>query len=523
VSRLPRRTGLSWVALAVALGLTTACGSTVQYRGTAAVGDGAALGALDGSQVPSTTGQQGTSGTGSSTASGATGTSTGPVAAPSGGGAAPSGASGSTGTTGAGPLTPGGPESGRGFTRTTIRIGVGTASDYNSVAGTFGLKGLGYEGDPNVWFDAVTNELNKNGGLLGRKVELVKHDFSTAQQLNDPAGANQGACTTWTQDKPVFAVLLAGFVVEDTLLSCLQSAGTLLISVGGGLDYPLHYSDSYARFPLFFNLDQMEGDRFDRIAIGRLVARTFFSPWDTRAGRPGTSATPVKVGIVGFSDHEGQTQLASQQRQLARYGLKSKDVIQCSRVLTEKISCEQSAVLRFVSSGVTHVFGADSTFMSNANSQSYYPRYFVPVEPALFAANVPAKQLVGAMSESYIPLLDTPSNKYPGDPTPAATHCRKLMKAAGQSSSDPLTLWLQMSVCDEFFFFRAAVLKAGQLGPGAMRAGMEALGSSVPSALTWTATFSPKVHASAVAVRDLVFDEGISNFVYISATNHGDS
>jgi hypothetical protein len=501
-------------ALALALALLTGCGSTAQLQSTSSTlapgGDG--LGA------PVT---------------GEPGSSTGALPGGTTGGAVPSGTTGSViaGPTApvasepaatAGPVVTQAAATGRGFTKTTVSIGVGTASDYNGFVGSFGLKGISYDGDPNVWFDAVVNDINKRGGLLGRKIVLVKHDYDTAETVNNTAQANQKACVTWTQDHPVAAVLLGGFIVEDTLLTCLAKASTPLVFPGAGSDYPLHYAKTYARFPLFFNLAQMVGERFDRLAISRLVARHFFDPWDTNLGKPGTAANPAKIGLIGFDDPDGAIQQVSQKRELAKHGLAPTAIVLCPRALSDKISCEQSAVLRFASKGVTHVFGADTIFMTNANTQNYHPRYFIQAVTAAFAANVGPKQLTGAMGENYIPFNDVDTQDYPGDPTPATTACKRLMKAAGQATTDPTTLSLQMSVCDEFYFLKAAVGKSGSLGAAGVRAGLEALGATQPSALTWKTFLGPNDHTSAFGLRDLEYRADLKRFVYVGSKTYTD-
>ena len=511
-----------WAAVAIAV-LVSACGSTVQVKGTAVAG-----GSGDGLSAPlDSGGSQSGSTLAASPSGGSSGAAVGGTSGTGGAVSGPSLSAGSTGGSAAGGGATGatrlgnGPESGRGFTKTTISLGVATANDYNTFVGSTGLKGVSYEGDTRVWFQAVVNEINSHGGLLGRKVVLVPHDFSTAQELSDTAAANQAACVTWTQDHPVFAVLFAGFIVDDTLLKCLDKAQTPLVFPGAGLDYPLHYQQTYNKYPLFFNLAQMVGDDFDRVSIARLTARGFFSPWDTRNGRPGTTAAnPTRIGIVGFDDPDGAVQIASEKKQLAANHLPAPTVVECPRSLQNKISCEQSAVLKFAAGGVTHVFGADTTFMKNASSQGYRPRYWIAVQAALFAANVSADQMTGAMSENYVPFTDVDAAEYPGDPTPATTFCKKLMKAAGQGTTDPNTLDLQMSVCDEFFYVQAAVAKAGSLGPGALRAGLEALGSSVQSALTWTSFLGPNRHASATALRDIAYLADKGKFVYVSTKNY---
>lgn len=525
---MSRRPGWEAAAvLLVAASLLAGCGSTVQPTGGLPVaqgGDGLVVtdpGGSDGLGVPGTA-ADGVPG-GPSTASGGdpavAGGATGGTVQASGGAAPTSGTASGAGTAGS-PPRGAGPASGKGFTDKTVLIGVGTADDYNAFASSFGIKGVGYSGDPDAWFKAVVDDVNRRGGLAGRKIVLVKHDYNTAQLLNDPAAAHQAACATWVEDTPVFAVLLAGLLVDDNLLGCLGKAGTPLVQVGAGLDYPLHYQQSYEKFPLYFNLAQMVGDTYDRISIGRLVARKFFSPWDTRAGRPAAASTPTKVGLIGFEDPEGQTQLASWKRELAAKGLKSVSTIECPRPLSRKIQCQQSAVLRFASDGVTHVFGADSVFMNNASTQNYRPRYFVAVAARAFAANVSASQLNGAMGQGYIPYSDVDTADYPGDPTPATAYCKKLMSAAGQASTDPTTLSLQMSTCDEFFFVKAAIDAVGSLGATSLRTGLESLGSRQQSALTWKSFLGPKNHTSAAALRDLEYRSDTGRFVYVSTTNH---
>jgi len=418
------------------------------------------------------------------------------------------------------PATSGASGIGRGFTRTTVQIGMATSDDSNAYVGALGLKGVSTTGDPKAQFKAVVDDINRHGGLLGRKIVLVAHDFNTAQTLNDPATANQAACSDWTQDHPVFAVLGAP-VVEDTLLRCLARTQTPLIQAGG-LDFPLHYADTYAKYPLFFNIAQMVGDRYDSIAISRLVARHFFTPWDTVNGAPGNATSPVRMGLLGYDDHDGALQLASQAKQLKSHGINvaPADIIRCPRAISGTISCQQSAVLKLSSDHVTHVTGAGVIFIENAESQHYRPRYFFAYEPRVIAENVPAAQLVGSMGESYVPIMDVESTEYPGDPTPATGYCKKVLKAAGQLAGDPTTLWTELVNCDELYFLKAAVEASGGLGSALIKTGFERLGTRTQSALTWGTFLGPSDHTSATLLRDLAFRTDIKRFAYTSATDY---
>jgi len=510
------------LGMAAAASLLAACGTTVPLQdqqksqagglaggtslGTSSTGDGPGAGStgstpLNGSSTGAGAGTTGTAQGGSTT------------------GLGPSG-SGLPGTSGV--AVPQAGEAGRGFTKTQILIGVATSDDYNAFAGTLGIKGVTVSGDPKKQMQAVADDINKDGGILGRKVVLVPHDYNSAQTLNDAASANQAACTDWTQDHHVFAVALAGGIVENTLLACLDKANTPLIDPGGGLDYPLHYAPTYRKFPLFFNLAQMVGDRYDRIAIGRLAARGFFKPWDTLNGKPGTS--PVKVGLLSFDDSDGALQLADEKKNLAAHGItvSDTDVIRCPRALSASVSCQQNSVLKLRSDGVTHIFGAGLIFVENAESQGYRPRYFFAVEPRVIAENAPPAQMNGAMGEGYIPDMDVETTEYPGDPTIATKHCNAIMKAAGQGTTDGTTLWNEQMDCDQLYFIRSALLTAGSLSTAALRGGLERLGSTEPSALTWGTFLSATEHTSATVLRDIEFRTDIKRFAYVSKTNYGD-
>ena len=490
--------------------LAAGCGSTVSGPTAGADGSVAGLSATStggSAQGPAGSGSSSATGTatlqaGGGTATTGSGTSLG--AAPGGGSSAP-GASTRVGQTG------------RGFTATTIDIGVPTNSDYSSYVNTLGIKGLDV-GDTTAQATAVVDDINRHGGLLGRKIRLVKHDYNTAQELNDPATADQAACADWTQDHHVFAVLSpGGAIYPGDLIECLKQADTPLI-MSGGIDAEWLYRPVYRQYPNFFDVGSMLRDRFDQVAIDRLVARKFFSSWDTLNGGPGTAA--VKVGLLATDDAWGQMLVNSLTAQLAHHGLSFKDVIRCPAALSAGVACQQNSVLKMSSDGITHVFGAGLGFIETAESQHYHPRYFIHAEPATFAANAPADEMNGSMAESFVPAMDVAESQNPGDPSPATTYCKKVMLAAGQQPTYGATLWAMESICDAFYFVRDALAASSVLSTDGLRAGFEALGSTVPSALTWTSLFGPGEHANTRGVRDLGFDNGCSCYVYASKTTY---
>jgi hypothetical protein len=498
------------------LGLAlTACGSTVQTAGRETLSGGnPGLAPADSAAAPEAAG----SGL-------VTGTEVAPGGSNSSSGVGPASAGGSSagragGTTPSGPAAQGSSpalaaaSSGRGFTAKTVKIGVATAEDASAFASSFGLKGLG-TGDTRGQIEAVVADINRHGGLAGRRVVPVVHNFNTAELLNNPASAMQAACAAWTEDDHVYAVVNPP-LVEPNLLECLKKARTPLIY--SSMDFPRTYSPVYAQYPDFFNLDAMPGELYDAVAIKRLVARNFFEKWDTLNGRPG--ATPTSIGMI-VTDNPGGTLLTqSMTRELAKYGLKFSVVVRCPNNINEGVSCRQAAGLRFKSENVTHVFGSSVPFMQQSESQRYRPRYFLEYQPNTFAQNVPAEQLSGAMSESYVPMLDVAEGQDPGPPTSASKTCLEVMRKGGQQPDSRSVVWYMQTICDGLFFMKAAIDNHGALGDTALRPALEALGSRVPSAMTWATRLSRSQHAGTYGLRDLSFRSDCSCFAYTSKVTH---
>ncbi|MCE2512768.1 MAG: ABC transporter substrate-binding protein [Acidimicrobiia bacterium] len=117
----------------------------------------------------------------------------------------------------------------RGVTEDTITIGVSMLNF--ELLQEMGLTAAGW-GDQQGVFQALVDDLNANGGILGRKVEAVYDYYSPI----DAADAER-ACTVLTQDNEVFAAVL-GFVgpLAGTADPCF--AGTNNTPLVGGEQTP---------------------------------------------------------------------------------------------------------------------------------------------------------------------------------------------------------------------------------------------------------------------------------------------
>jgi hypothetical protein len=508
--------------VAVGLVTLTACGSTVARQpgsatlGAGDVSSGAASGtsqssrgtglpgAADNGLTPA--GQSVTPGLGGSTqSSGAGGNAIG-----GGPGSASGTGSGSTGTTTSSnrPAS----SSGRGFTATTIKIGIVTTSNGTEAAKSLGVKGVN-PGDQVAQYQAVADYIAKHGGILGRKITFAAYDLNVLASANNPDSSAQAACTYFTEDQHVFAVVNS--IPLPSMRACLQQHNTPTIDAGQTTISQSEYN-KYAS--IVYGAGEMTSDLVYRLEINSLVERGFFTGWDTLNGTPGSA--PVKIGLLYPDTIDGRAIWQIKVRTLAAHGFKVTDTVSYPGTLDGATSANQSAVLRFKQDGITHVIGAGLVFWENADNQHYRPRYeILPGGGYLVAQNAPPTQMHGAMTVGWQPTNDVDAAHDPGDPSAATTLCKSIMKAAGQDYTDRSTLASMEQNCDVLFTLRDSLTKTGQLTLPGLRAGIEGLGTRWLSAQTWISNFSPRQHASASAVRDQIYNDTCSCFVYTNKTN----
>jgi hypothetical protein len=482
--------------LALAL-LTAACGSTVpaaQRASVSASGD-ASLGGPDGAATSTDVA------TGDTVAGGATAAGNNRTAAATRSTAATTRAT-----------TPLSQATGRGVTATQVFIGYSTARDLGAVAGSLGVAGA-ETGDVDAQVKAVTDDINRNGGLLGRKIVLVNHDFNALAASSDKAAAGAAACNTWTVDNKVFAVLDSiGTGGEPGLLACLAKAGVPLITNSILAD------SAYVAAPLMTSPSVMTLDRYMPALVDRLFAQGFFNGWDTNLGRPG--AAPVKIGAQSFDTPLSRHYIDVLRAALAKHKLKLDEVESHSTDVSANAASTSAAVLRWKAMGITHVFNANILFYQGAGSQRYAPRYAVDAiigGANLLAQNVKKEQLHGAMGAGFQPLNEVQNY---GSVGPAFDRCIALMKAAGQDTNAQVTRGVMAAICDMGYVLAAAIKSGGALSSAGYSAGLNKLGATFTSALTYSTAFAAGRHAGASGVRDYVYDDNCSCFVFPDKVIH---
>ncbi|HVE97610.1 MAG TPA: hypothetical protein VNA12_00330 [Mycobacteriales bacterium] len=529
----PQRVAAGVVALLLASG----CGSTAAPR---AVGPGG--GPVGGEALGGPAGTTGTDvepGLGTAPGAGGAGANAPTTSGPRslGGGAVGTGGTGGGGTSSGGSTSGGGGSSGGsrgsaprsanppGVTDTTITIGLAYATNTEARGQQLGVDGPDI-GDPLAQQRLIVDDINKRGGILGRKVIVVEHAVD-ATSTEPYAVQAQEECATFTEDNKVFAVMDGG--LDDTLRECVHRAGGVMVEVS-----TQSYVDgrTFRRFPYYIEPAGMGQDRIAAAWTPALRAQSYFTPWDYNTGQPG--ALPVKVGVLLLDD---PADIYAYENFLAPAIKAAGFPVQSFRASSPKSSGDgaavaqiQAAVLQFKSDGVTHFLPLDSGaglalyFGNNANSQRYYPRYGVNsaagVQTLLDAGLFPREQLNGAMGYGWSPFLDIPDAENPDDgpnSNAARRYCFKLLRDNGQQVNGSIAKRGAAEQCTKLYFLKAALEAGGpRISRASFLAGVHALRGTFEAASTFRTLLGPTNHAGVAGIRNTAYDATCGCFRYTS-------
>jgi hypothetical protein len=506
---------LGFAGVALTAALATACGSTVQSATTTSTTG------LSGDLGGNRTATQSTGGTSPTTTPSGTTQSDSGLAAQIAAASAPPGSTNTGPASAASSQTTGTSLTGRGYDAKHVYIGFPTQTDASSAAKGLGIAGLNF-GDQVGEIRAAIALVNRRGGILGRQAVPVFHDIKTASLETDPETAAQAACTAFTQDTLVAAVvnLVAG-IDRDTFYACLKNRG-VPAATGGYIAFDDTTMRAFS--PYVYHIGVASYDAVIPTWLTRLKALGYFSGWDTTAGGPG--AAPVKIGLL-YAQQQPQARIAAKLKAAfvqRGYTIAAEFAYDASTFDTTTRGMA-AAVLPFRSAGVTHVFTLDSAvlaFMLAAENQHYRPRYALNTyhgPGAALQGNV-AAQLVGSMGIGWAPTSDVDSGHDPGSVGPAAAACEKAMRDAGVDVSSRSALWVAMMFCDGVSLLAAAANAGGGFTAAAAQTGVSRLTGRFPSAtvfnpsgLTGTRLFL------ASRTRDFAWSTACSCFVYGQGTS----
>jgi hypothetical protein len=425
---------------------------------------------------------------------GATAVTTGEGASPPEPGASPS-VQGATGG------SPGRPPAGSPTAPTggTMKIGIEyPGGDQSGLASAFGVNILTGGADWKTFVQPVVDEINRQGGIAGRKVEAVYH--ATDASRGSFAAQAQSVCSHFTEDEHVFAAI--GFVLDPSEISCFRSHGTPFVGQAVTLADDQTYA---ANRGWYYQPSQVRAERLVPGLLEGLAEQGFFG-------------SGTKIGLLRLDDAvSARFEDRLRSALAARHATVVADAVLSSPPSASDagslFSQAANAILRFRDAGVTHVLPVPSAsaipfvFMNQAEAQGYRPTWALTSldVPAFMAPNAPKAQLHGAVGVGWLNASDIHFTEVPKGVNANEDLCYRLTKRNGDEAK---------RYCDGLFFLRDAMAHAPEVSPAGLLAGVEALGSSYLSPWSGPTRFGPGRYDGAGTVRPLHYLDSCGCFRY---------
>lgn len=473
---------MATVALALAM---TACGSTVQTG----QGAGVSSGGLDYSASGTTTATGSSSGAGL-TVPGAPGAN----ATPGSIGAVPGSTSSIGGTPGGTPGAPGSAvtaQSGSAASRSAgatgpIRVGFETIQGGNQ----FVASGLGTPvnfGNGHQEITGIVNDINKHGGVNGRKIQAFFGDWNAASGES----GREADCTQLTEDDKVsFIITVVNMSQGYAACAARHNVPVINASFGAGDD------TMYKQFSLFL----YSASLMDLNTEESLVLQT---------GRAdGRVAAAKKLGVVIDNTPPGDPQYNRVLNATVAPILKAWGVpYETFGVATQ--ADVNGAVLRFRADGVkTVLFIAPSgiieiLFMESAENQGYRPDYILGDSTSTWFIGqaAPAAQVQHITGAGSLPLSNVPESQYAT--TTREKQCFAVIAAAGEVNHNRHNSITATPYCEATWEFVAIASRVrGVLTPASFYAAYPTV-RSFPPVTTFAINFGDGKHFGASEYRTL--------------------
>jgi ABC-type branched-subunit amino acid transport system substrate-binding protein len=395
---------------------------------------------------------------------------------------------------------------GPGITDDAITIGIGWFN-LGAAEGTLapGQENGGSGRDNRGRADAVVQWINDHGGIAGRRIEPIYHEFpiSDVPTASGRGQREQAMCSDFTEDHQAFAAIPI-VATEGVFYQC--AAEHNLVTVGINVaNAPVDATWFEEIGHIWYSPAGFTADRRDTMLVDQLQQRGFFPPG-------------AKVGVIVW-DSPAARRSAERSLEPALQALGA-DVV--AREFYGDIAHSwDTAVLRFASAGVTHVvWGATACpiactdgFMRAAEGQRYRPFEGIASDNGITdAAELsPEAQRDRIVAISWRP-GDVDATEYQASTSPANDNdaiCREL--ARGDDSPNDLNRY-----CDALFFIKAALEAAPELTWQGFRQAVESPGFQYPPVDGFATAYTSGRHDGANAVRDLQYDPACACMRYTS-------
>jgi len=489
----------AWVAGVVALGLTSACGTTVSSfppSGQAPARTGGTSSAeLPTGLAPLTTSPVGVA----------------RIAPPAGVQPGTDGYGGSSPSEVASRALLDGP----GVTTSTITFGVPFALDTGAANAAAAGAGNIDPGDLRDYYNILVADVNRTGGVAGRRLVPAYYQTSTMSSESAESQLN-AACQHWAYDVKAFVFLDARL---ESARACAEQHGMLSFSGGGNA-----VTRTFLRYPHYLEPSGVALEDYEGATVSGLAKTDYYGK------------APV-IGIVTWDHPDFRTAVRDGMvPELAKLGFKPKVVsyvkVPASYADAGGTSASvSSAVLKFRQEGVTHVFIADgpagvalglvitALWIKAAGSQGYYPRYgFNDLNGPQAALDAHLWGPDDVRGARVVTASNADDRTDAGvAPNRARIACLALMRRHGMPMDNIEAKFAMIHACDNIWFLRAVLGTArAPVNRDRFVALTEALGTTYRGPATYRNELSPTRHGGVAGFRRMALDDGCGCYKYIS-------
>jgi hypothetical protein len=385
---------------------------------------------------------------------------------------------------------------------TTVTIGIPILTNYDNVVAGFASKRQTV-GDMRAQAQAVIGEINASGGMAGRQVVPVFHEWDSGDGTF--ASQAQKACAALTEDHKVFAVTPQTYGM-DTLAGCLARRDTVLVGggdIGGWADQAM--LDRYERY--LYMPNWLNFSRWGPV-VGGFADQGFFG-------------SGTKVGLLYLDQAIYQSGVKAIETGLAQRGVTLADKAAIpfpdgAAGVADLAGPVANAVLRFRSKNIDRVFFVEGValiaflFMPQAESQGYRPRYGLTSgdQPSWLIYNTPKAQWAGAVGMGFLPQNDVDTPQEPGG-NPTRERCLGIFAKAGvDATKDRFREHSALGICGNLLFLKAALDRVPEVSTAGLQTAVDGLGTTFLSPLSFATRLGARHHDGAAAMRPFAFDAG---------------
>ncbi len=367
-------------------------------------------------------------------------------------------------------------------------------------------------------YNAMVEEVNKAGGILGRQVEVLYYRFDAAS--SEPIDQQaQAACAHWTQDNKVFAILWSD--ANGVLRECAARAGAILPL----WDTPMAaLPEDFETYPNFVEISGLDIVRAGQVTVVGLHREGYFKGaklgvimWDG----PDYKAA-FERGFVPALRDKG-IELATEPAYAS--------IPQSAQDLAATSADINNAVLRFQSQGITHVMILDgpaglcggaclgTLFMRRAEQQSYRPRYGFNSNNVARSGQAqglyPVEQLPRSVAVEWADWDRTYDAGWKLNRAREA--CYEIMRKHGVPLTNVNEELVARAACEQLWFMIAAINEIGgaTLNWRTFISGVNRIGGSFQSPSAYAVNLSSSQHDGVSAARNQKFVSSCTCYKWI--------